>query len=165
MLCIRTADPPRGSPWQSPLYRGRISELLPWGVTLPQMPAAWLNLKKGIILIFRGSKKVIWEMNWTWSTEDTCGMHGRGGGWKGKRLSLSCLLPASFNYLTEFFTFHTEIVSFLLSLLAWYFCTWTSIIWLLMMNCMSCQKYNLQLNWGLYLNFLLLILAWFTQLL
>lgn len=81
MLCISTADLPRGSLWQSPLYRGRVSELLPWGVTLPQLPAAWLNLEKRIILIFTGSKKGEWGnglnlINWEhlWHA------------WKGRRM-------------------------------------------------------------------------------
>lgn len=159
MLCISAADLPRGSPWQSPLYRDRISELLPLGVTLPQLPAAWLNLFWFSVVL----KKVIQEMDWTWSPV-TC-MEWEMDGKKSSWLYLVSYTEF-FNYLTEFLPFHAEIVLslLLLSLLAWHFCILSSIIWLLMMNCMSCQKHNLQLKQGLYLNFLL-ILAWLTLLL
>lgn len=79
MLCITTADLPRGSPWHSPLYRGRISELFPLGVTLPQLPAAWLNLFWFSVAL----KKVIQEMDWTWSPV-TCmegEMDGKESSW------------------------------------------------------------------------------------
>lgn len=60
-LCVTIADLPGCNPWQSPLYKGRTSELLPWCDLFSaaySMAKLWgKEMEKGVILILNGSEE------------------------------------------------------------------------------------------------------------